>query len=264
MAGRRIPVIKVLVSKGLADDESVAASLIDSGVVLVNGSIAQSAAHLVATSDAVVVKRPDRFVSRGGEKLEFALDHFKIDVASRNVLDAGASTGGFTDCLLQRGVGRVVAVDVGKSQMHQTIARDQRVVVCDETNIRDLENAAQLDNHGLGSIFRTRFDLVVVDLSFISLKVVARALVACVAAGGQMILLVKPQFEATRLEVDKGAGIIRDPEIHQRVVSEVGAAFASLGCSVRGVVESPIKGAQGNTEFLMCLDIGTTDVTPNG
>lgn len=263
MTGRRIPVTKALVARSLAVDESVAVTLVDSGVVLVNGSIAQSAAHLVAASDALVVKHPDRFVSRGGEKLDFALNHFQINITSKNVLDAGASTGGFTDCLLQRGVGRVVAVDVGKSQMHQTIARDQRVVVCDETNIRDLENAAQLDNHALGSIFRTQFDLAVVDLSFISLKVVARALVACVVQGGQMILLVKPQFEATRLEVDRGAGIIRDAEIHQRVVTEVGAAFASLGCTVRGVVDSPIKGAQGNTEFLMCLDIGATDATPN-
>jgi 23S rRNA (cytidine1920-2'-O)/16S rRNA (cytidine1409-2'-O)-methyltransferase len=263
MAGRRIPIIKALVSKGLADDETAAASLIDGGVVLVNGSVAHSGAHLVAPSDAVIVKHPDRFVSRGGEKLDFALNHFGVDVSSMNVLDAGASTGGFTDCLLQRGVGRVVAVDVGKSQMHQTIARDHRVVVCDETNIRDLENAAQSDNHALGSIFRTRFDAAVVDLSFISLRVVAKALVACVEAGGQIILLVKPQFEATRLEVDKGSGIIRDSEIHLRVVAEVGAAFASLGCIVRGVVDSPIKGAQGNTEFLMCLDIGTTDVTPN-
>ena len=263
MTGRRIPVTKALVARSLAVDESVAVTLVDSGVVLVNGSIAQSAAHLVAASDALVVKHPDRFVSRGGEKLDFALNHFQINITSKNVLDAGASTGGFTDCLLQRGVGRVVAVDVGKSQMHQTIARDQRVVVCDETNIRDLENAAQLDNHALGSIFRTQFDLAVVDLSFISLKVVARALVACVVPGGQMILLVKPQFEATRLDVDKGSGIIRDAEIHQRVVTEVGAAFASLGCTVRGVVDSPIKGAQGNTEFLMCLDIGATDETPN-
>ena len=263
MTGRRIPVTKALVARSLAVDESVAVTLVDSGVVLVNGSIAQSVAHLVAASDALVVKLPDRFVSRGGEKLDFALNHFQINITSKNVLDAGASTGGFTDCLLQRGVGRVVAVDVGKSQMHQTIARDQRVVVCDETNIRDLENAAQLDNHALGSIFRTQFDLAVVDLSFISLKVVARALVACVVPGGQMILLVKPQFEATRLEVDRGSGIIRDAEIHQRVVTEVGAAFASLGCTVRGVVDSPIKGAQCNTEFLMCLDIGATDATPN-
>lgn len=263
MAGRRISVIKALVARSLANDESVAASLIDSGVVLVNGSIAQSGAHLVASSDAIIVKYPDRFVSRGGEKLNFALDHFAIDVSSKNILDAGASTGGFTDCLLQRGAERVVAVDVGKSQMHQSIARDHRVVVCDETNVRDLEHATQADNHALGSIFRTPFDIVVVDLSFISLQTVAEALVSCVANGGQIILLVKPQFEATRNEVDKGSGIIRDTKIHQRVVEEIGGAYVALGCSLRGVVPSPIKGAQGNTEFLMCLDISKTNATPN-
>ncbi len=263
MAGRRIPVVKALVARSLADDESVAETLIENGVVLVNGSIAQSGAHLVASSDALIVKHPDRFVSRGGEKLDFALEHFAIDVADKIVLDAGASTGGFTDCLLQRGAGRVVAVDVGKSQMHQSISRDHRVVVCDETNIRDLENVANVDNHVLGSIFRTPFDVVVVDLSFISLKVVAKALVSCVADGGLMILLVKPQFEAKRHEVDKGSGIIRDKEIHSRVVAEIGAVFTALGCKTRGVVDSPIKGAQGNTEFLMCLDIGAMDATPN-
>jgi 23S rRNA (cytidine1920-2'-O)/16S rRNA (cytidine1409-2'-O)-methyltransferase len=218
--------------------------------------VAQGGSHLVAPSDAIVVKHPDRFVSRGGEKLDFALEHFVIEVADRIVLDAGASTGGFTDCLLQRGAKRVVAVDVGKGQLHQTIARDARVVVCDETNIRDLEYPEVMQRNGNSEIFGDQFDLIVADLSFISLKSVAKAFVARSAKPGQLLLLVKPQFEASRQEVDKGAGIIRDSAIHDRVQHEVGELYTSLGCLVRGVVESPIKGAQGNVEFLMCLDIG--------
>jgi 23S rRNA (cytidine1920-2'-O)/16S rRNA (cytidine1409-2'-O)-methyltransferase len=256
MSGRRVAVLKALVSRGLASDESEAAALINDGVVLVNGSVAQGGAHLVAPSDAIVVKHPDRFVSRGGEKLDFALEFFEIEVADKIVLDAGASTGGFTDCLLQRGAKRVVAVDVGKGQLHQTIARDSRVVVCDETNIRDLEHLDLMQRNGLSAIFVDRFDLIVADLSFISLKSVAKAFVARAAKPSQLVLLVKPQFEASRQEVDKGAGIIRDSAIHDRVQREVGDLYASLGCTVRGVVESPIKGAQGNIEFLMCLDIG--------
>jgi 23S rRNA (cytidine1920-2'-O)/16S rRNA (cytidine1409-2'-O)-methyltransferase len=256
MSGRRVAVLKALVSRGLASDESEAAALINDGVVLVNGSVSQGGAHLVAPSDAIVVKHPDRFVSRGGEKLDFALEYFEIEVADKIVLDAGASTGGFTDCLLQRGAKRVVAVDVGKGQLHQTIARDSRVVVCDETNIRDLEHLDLMQRNGLSTIFVDRFDLIVADLSFISLKSVAKAFVARAAKPSQLVLLVKPQFEASRQEVDKGAGIIRDSAIHDRVQREVGDLYASLGCTVRGVVESPIKGAQGNIEFLMCLDIG--------
>jgi 23S rRNA (cytidine1920-2'-O)/16S rRNA (cytidine1409-2'-O)-methyltransferase len=130
------------------------------------------------------------------------------------------------------------------------------VVVCDETNIRDLEHLDLMQRNGLSAIFVDRFDLIVADLSFISLKSVAKAFVARAAKPSQLVLLVKPQFEASRQEVDKGAGIIRDSAIHDRVQREVGDLYASLGCTVRGVVESPIKGAQGNIEFLMCLDIG--------
>ena len=217
-----------------------ASRLVEAGRVTVAGAPAFKPARLVAADEAVVIigERP-RFVSRGGEKLDAALDAFGIDVTDRLVLDAGASTGGFTDCVLQRGARHVIAVDVGHGQLHERLRSDPRVTSHERCNVRTVD---------LGP-FGAPFDLVVADLSFISLRLVAHVLVA--AAEGDLVLLVKPQFEAGRSEVSKGRGIITDPEIHTRVVDEITKAFAHAGATVHGVITSPITGADGNHEFLL-------------
>jgi 23S rRNA (cytidine1920-2'-O)/16S rRNA (cytidine1409-2'-O)-methyltransferase len=252
-----------MVSRGLAGDLPSALSLINAGLVLVNGAIAQVADHQVAPSDALVVIVKDKFVSRGGDKLDHAMQSLGINVEGRTALDAGASTGGFTDCLLQRGARMVVAVDVGKSQLHERIARNPKVRIFDETNVRDLSHG-QNGNAAINAITLIGpFDIVVADLSFISLRAVAGALVSQLSVDGDLIVLVKPQFEATKLEVDKGAGIIRETAIHERVLGEVGEAFAEAGWNRLATVASPLKGAHGNTEFLVHFVYGQRHAAPN-
>ena len=208
----------------------------------VGGAIADKPARLVAPGDAIELRGVARtYVSRGGDKLAAALDHFGVEVRDRRVLDAGASTGGFTDCVLQRGAREVVAVDVGYGQLHERIRTDPRVVVRDRTNVRTLDAKA------VGG----PVDVVVADLSFISLRTVAPALLACAAEGADVIALVKPQFEAGRAEASRGRGVIKDPEIHARVVEEICAAFVEFGANIMGTMESPITGADGNREFLV-------------
>jgi 23S rRNA (cytidine1920-2'-O)/16S rRNA (cytidine1409-2'-O)-methyltransferase len=184
---------------------------------------------------------PPRFVGRGGEKLDAALDRFGLDVRDRRGLDAGASTGGFTDCLLQRGAREVVAVDVGYGQLHERLRADPRVQNLERTNIRVLEPAA------VGG----PVDLLVADLSFISLRTVLPALVGLVRDGADLVLLVKPQFEAGREEAAKGRGVIRDPAVWRRVLEEVRATALSQGAAMMEVMPSPITGAEGNVEFLL-------------
>jgi 23S rRNA (cytidine1920-2'-O)/16S rRNA (cytidine1409-2'-O)-methyltransferase len=231
-----------MVRRGLALSRSEAAHAIDARLVLVNGSIADKPARLVDPGDAVVLQGPPpRFVSRGGEKLAAALDEFDVGVTGRRVLDAGASTGGFTDCLLQYGAAHVVAVDVGHGQLHPRIRNDQRVTVLERFHVRDLTVEA------IGGAV----DLVVADLSFISIIRVLPRLLAVGGPGCEFVLLVKPQFEAGKAEVDRGSGVIRDPLIHQRVRDEVAAALVALECDVLGWIDSPITGAQGNREFLV-------------
>jgi 23S rRNA (cytidine1920-2'-O)/16S rRNA (cytidine1409-2'-O)-methyltransferase len=243
----------VLVSRGVVVDIDAAKQAIDDRLVQVNGSIAISYSHLVAPNDQVLLAVMPRFVSRGGFKLEAALDHFKIDLAGLRVLDVGASTGGFTDCALQHGARQVVALDVGKNLLHEKLRGDVRVVEVSETNARDIGNLASSSNStGAGeSLFAEKFDVVVADLSFISVHEVLPSMLAVLKADGLLILLVKPQFEATRLEADKASGVIEDPEIHQRVCREVSEASSQKGCTVLGVIESPIRGQQGNIEFLL-------------
>jgi 23S rRNA (cytidine1920-2'-O)/16S rRNA (cytidine1409-2'-O)-methyltransferase len=235
------------VQRGLAESADAARALIDEGVVLANGSVVMTHSRQVAPSDELLVKLVDQFVSRGGIKLEAALAAFNIDVRNQRALDAGSSTGGFTDCLLQRGVAEVVAIDVGKSQMHERIATNSRVVVIDAFNVRQLED----DEQDLPIPLRSEFDLVVADLSFISLKSVSRALTARLSKSGNLVVLVKPQFEATKHEVDKSQGVIADQAIRDRVVGEVNDSFAEQGWAVRGCIESPIHGAEGNVEYLV-------------
>jgi 23S rRNA (cytidine1920-2'-O)/16S rRNA (cytidine1409-2'-O)-methyltransferase len=210
--------------------------------VTVGGAPATKPARLVSPAEPIALVGPGpRFVSRGGEKLDAALEHFGIDVEGRRALDAGASTGGFTDCLLQRGAREVVAVDVGYGQLHERLRADPRVQLHERTNVRALDATA------IGGAV----DIVVADLSFISLRTVAAALLACAAPGADLVLLVKPQFEAGREEAARGKGVIRDPEVHARVLGEVGSALEGLGAAIMGSVQSPITGADGNVELLL-------------
>jgi len=244
---RRVRVDVALVQRGLVDSSDAARALIDEGMVLANGSVVLTHSRQVAPSDELLVKVVDQFVSRGGIKLDAALTAFNIDVSDQRALDAGSSTGGFTDCLLQRGVAEVVAIDVGKSQMHERVATNSRVVVIDAFNVRQLVD----DIQDLPISLRSEFDLVVADLSFISLKSVSQALTARLSRSGNLVVLVKPQFEATKLEVDKSQGVIADQAIRDRVVGEVNESFAEQGWAVHGCIESPIHGAEGNVEYLV-------------
>jgi 23S rRNA (cytidine1920-2'-O)/16S rRNA (cytidine1409-2'-O)-methyltransferase len=209
--------------------------------VIVGGAPTTKPSRLVAPGEPIELLGPRRrFVSRGGDKLDAALDEFGIDVRGARALDAGASTGGFTDCLLKRGAAHVIAVDVGHGQLHERLLADERVELRDRTNVRSLD----------AGIIGGRVDIVVADLSFISLRVVAPALLACVRPGGDLVLLVKPQFESTRQEAAKGKGVIRDEAVRARVLDEVIAALAALGAAIMGTMVSPLTGADGNVEYL--------------
>lgn len=231
-----------LVRRELSRSRTEAQALIADHRVLVNGTVADKAARLVAPADAVVLCGPPRlFVGRGGEKLAHALDEFAIDPAGLRVLDAGASTGGFTDCLLQRGASEVVALDVGHAQLHESLRADSRVVNLERSNVR----------HATPETIGGKVDLAVADLSFISLRTVIPTLVALCQPGASMVLLVKPQFEAGRQEVSRGRGVITDVHIHDRVRAEIDTALRAAGCEVRGWTTSPLLGAEGNREFLV-------------
>jgi len=215
--------------------------------VLVRGTPATKAARLVSDDEPVALQGPGpRFVGRGGEKLVAALDRFGIDPTGRVALDAGSSTGGFTDCLLQRGASGVVAVDVGRGQLHQRLRDDPRVTVRERTNVRTL-SLADLGREG------TPFDLVVADLAFISLRTVAPALLGLAGAGADLVVLVKPQFEAGAVEASREHGVIRDPQVWASTLERVLAAFVERGAAVEGVIMSPLTGADGNVEFLAHL-----------
>lgn len=237
-----------LVRRELAPSRARAQELIAAGLVTVAGAPAHNADRLVAPGEAVVVHGGGpRFVSRAGEKLDAALDRFGIDVAGARVLDVGASTGGFTDCVLGRGARRVVAVDVGRGQLHWRMRSDERVVSLERTDARDLD----------GARIGAPFDLVVVDVSFISLRLVLRAIVDFVAPEGDLVALVKPQFEAGRGDVGRG-GIVRDAAVHRRVVVDVVAECDALAIAAIDVMASPIRGAEGNVEFLLHARRGGT------
>lgn len=231
-----------LVRRELTTSRTEAQQLIGANRVLVNGSVAEKSSRQVSPGDALVVSGPPaRFVGRGAEKLEGALETFGIDVSGFRALDAGASTGGFTDCLLQRDAREVVALDVGHGQLHERLRADERVINLEKTNARYIT----VDSIG-GPV-----EIVVGDLSFISLALVIPALMSVCQPEAPMVLLVKPQFEAGRAEVGKGRGIISDPAIHERVKNEVAEAFTASGCAVVQWTTSPITGADGNIEFLV-------------
>ncbi len=227
----------------MADGLVPARAVIGEGRVLVGGAPASTAARLVDPSESVAVTAPaPRFVGRGGEKLSGALDAFGLDPVGLRVLDAGASTGGFTDVLLQRGAAGVVALDVGHGQLHERLRSDPRVEVRDRTNLRHVDPAL------LGP-----FDAVVADLSFISLTKVMDVLVRCCTPGGWIVVLVKPQFEAPRDEVSRGRGVITDPAAWTAAVARVVHSARAAGADLVGLDVSPLRGAEGNVEFLAQL-----------
>jgi 23S rRNA (cytidine1920-2'-O)/16S rRNA (cytidine1409-2'-O)-methyltransferase len=236
----------VLVERGLAASRERARALILAGQVKVGGHRITKAGTAVPGDADVTIDTPDHpYVGRGGIKLAHALDVFHIAVEGRLALDIGASTGGFTDVLLQRGAARVVALDVGHGQLDWKIRSDPRVLTLERTNARTL-TAEQLPE---GS---RAFDLVSIDVSFISLRQILPVLPPLLRPDADVVALVKPQFEAGRGEVGKG-GIVRDPAVQARVVADVTAAAAALGFARSGVVESPITGMEGNREFLIHL-----------
>ena len=235
----KIRVDQLLVERGLAESRERAQALILAGYVLVNGQKASKPGHSVADDAAIEVTERMPYVSRGGYKLAGALEHWGVDVEGKTCLDVGASTGGFTDCLLQHGAARVWAIDVGHGQLDWKIRNDPRVVVREGLNARALPPEE----------FPEKFDLAVCDASFISTTMLIPAMVPLLAAHGDMILLVKPQFEVERGQVGKG-GIVREPELHQAACDRVRGAAEAQGFET-DIIESPILGAEGNREFLL-------------
>jgi 23S rRNA (cytidine1920-2'-O)/16S rRNA (cytidine1409-2'-O)-methyltransferase len=236
----------LLVERGLAGSRERARALILSGSVRVNGRPAPKAGTPVARDSDVTLERPDHpYVGRGGVKLAHALDTFQIDVADAVALDIGASTGGFTDVLLQRGAAHVVALDVGHGQLDWTLRNDPRVTVMEHVNARFLTRDLLPET-------ARAFDIVTIDVSFISLAHILPVVPPLLKPDGRVIALVKPQFEAGRDEVGKG-GIVRDEQVRARVVHEVAAAADKLGLRRAGLAESPIEGMEGNREFLLYL-----------
>ena len=233
-----------MVRRGLVSSRESARREIEAGRVLVNGSFAAKPAAMVDQAHSVALTGPPpRFVGRGAHKLEGALDEFDIDPTGLRCLDAGSSTGGFTDSLLQRGASSVVAVDVGTNQLHEKLRNDDRVDVREQTDVRSLAPDA------IGG----PVDLIVGDLSFISLRKVLPSLVLLAAVGASLVLLIKPQFEAGRQEASKGKGIITDPEIWRRVLGEVVGCAVDQGAGLAGIAPSPITGSAGNVEFVAWL-----------
>lgn len=262
----------LLVERGLADSRAKAQALIMAGQVRVTGQVAWKPATPVDSDSKLTVDSGPRFVSRGGEKLDAALEAFKIDVSGLVCADVGSSTGGFTDCLLQRGAAKIYAIDVGKGILHWKLRNDPRVTVMEETNARYVESLPE------------KIDLVTIDASFISLKILLPVVKLWIASSksyrqereerkekdlnlselgglrgskkssGEIIALIKPQFEAGKKDVSRGDGVIRDPQIHRQVLLDVLTFARNEGFGVRGLVKSPLTGPKGNVEFLAWMD----------
>lgn len=237
---------ELLVAKGLADSRSQAKALILAGKVKLGTERLDKPGRTLAEDADLTVEAPPRFVSRGGEKLEGFLDQFEISVDGLRILDVGASTGGFTDCCLQRGAISASCVDVGRAQMHNKLIQDERVTNLEKTNARHLQP---------GDLPHAAYPRIVMDLSFISLTKVLPAVWQFLESEGILIALVKPQFEAEKHEVDAGRGIIRDEAVQERVLSQIeNFALKELpGAKLIGKMDSPIKGTDGNREFLLGL-----------
>ena len=239
---------QVLVERGLCESREKAKRAIMAGQVRINQQSARKPSDAAGPGDQIQLLAEEKYVSRGGHKLEHALRHFQVDVEGATAIDLGAAAGGFTDCLLQHGASKVYAVDVGRGLLAWKLRRHPRVVVMDKANARDLTPAK----------FPQPFapaDLVVIDCSFISLKKILPAAAGLLRDRGRMVVLIKPQFEAGKAEADKGAGVITDPKIHDRVLRELEEFVHRLPpLRWRGVTESPLLGPAGNKEFLALLE----------
>ena len=242
-----------LVRRRLVASRTLAQAAIAAGLVTVDGAPAFKASTQVTAQQALVVSAaPRAYVSRGGDKLAHALEVFGVDPAGRHAMDAGVSTGGFTDCLLQQGAVRVLAYDVGYGQLHESLRTDPRVVLRERTNVRSLTVA---------EVPPPPPELLVADLSFISLALVLPGLRPLLAAEAEAVVLVKPQFEAGRADVGAG-GIVRDPAVWRRALDRVVAAGADVGWQLAGATASPLLGSKGNVEFLLHLSSGPGDADP--
>lgn len=272
----------LLVERGLAESRAKAQAMIMAGQVRVADQVVLKPATTVDNESTLTVDSGPRFVSRGGEKLDAALETFKLDVKGFVCADVGASTGGFTDCLLQRGAARVYAIDVGKGILHWKLRNDPRVIVMEETNARFVESLPE------------PVDLVTIDASFISLKILLPVVKTWFASpdsyrqarkdrkekelnlselsglsgskksSGEIIALIKPQFEAGKKDVSRGDGVIRDPEIHRKVLLDVLTFAQNEGFGIRGLIKSPLLGPKGNTEFLAWMSLSVeTSIDPN-
>lgn len=240
MVAERQRLDQALVERGLSASRERAQTMVRAGLVKVSGVTTERPDRMVAADQLIEVAGAATYVSRGGEKLAAALDAFAIDPRGRGCLDVGASTGGFTDVLLQRGAARVIAVDVGYGQLAWSLRQDPRVIVLERVNIRHLDRLP------------APADLAVIDVSFISLRLVLPRVRQLLDPPGDVIALVKPQFEVGKGSVGKG-GIVRNPELHRQVLSELSTFAAEIGYTVTGEVPSPIPGAKGNREFLLYL-----------
>jgi 23S rRNA (cytidine1920-2'-O)/16S rRNA (cytidine1409-2'-O)-methyltransferase len=230
----------LLVDRGLVESRTKAQALVMAGEVMVDGKAVVKAGTLISEEAEITVIEPPPFVSRGGLKLDYALDWFQIDVSSKIIIDVGASTGGFTDCLLKRGADRVYAIDVGYGQLDYRLRQDSRVVVMDRVNARYPITLPE------------KVDLATIDVSFISVEKIIPSVARVVKEGGYLLVLIKPQFEARRNEVGK-RGIIKQPEVHARVLGRFVTWIVKNGFRLGGLINSPILGASGNREFFVLL-----------
>jgi len=238
---KKIRLDQLLLEKGVSDSREKAKRLILAGQVLVDGHPSPKPGHPLAPNHKIVVKEPERFVSRGGEKLEGAMEAFNLNLTDNVCLDIGSSTGGFTDCMLQHGAEKVYAIDVGKGQLHWKLREDERVIVMEGINARYL-TAEDIPEPA---------DFASIDTSFISLTKILPAVKKIIKLGGEIVSLIKPQFEAGKKAVDKGRGVITDPAIHDEVISKIRTfGTEELGFEWVSLATSPLKGPKGNIEFL--------------
>lgn len=240
MGNKRLDVL--LVERGLAQSRSQAKQMIETIGVTVNGQTVRKASAMVATEAQILAVQP-KYVSRGGLKLEKALQEFPINVSGKLCLDCGASTGGFTDCLLQNGAEHVWAVDVGMGQLAEKLKTDSRVTSLEHINIRYMEEYSWLK----------QIDVVVMDVSFISVKLILERLFQIIDDNAQFIVLIKPQFEAGRQHLNKH-GVVKNPRVHQTILWEILDFIENLGYYIKGIIKSPILGGDGNIEYIVCFD----------
>jgi 23S rRNA (cytidine1920-2'-O)/16S rRNA (cytidine1409-2'-O)-methyltransferase len=240
----------LLVERGLAESRTQAQRLVMAGQVRANGQVVPKASSMLADETLLEVIKGPRYVSRGGEKLEAALTQFEIDPTGQICADVGSSTGGFTDCLLQHGAAKIYAIDVGKGQLDWKLRQDERVVVMEQTNARNVHKLPE------------PISLATVDASFISLKTLLPVVRRWLAENGQVIALIKPQFEAGKQEASRGEGVIRDPEIHRRILGEVLDFVERNGFGLLGLIRSPLVGPKGNIEFLLWAGVSVPPTLP--